>query len=65
MKKLLLASLLAFGSMVPMAAAEFSVLFQDKPIENGSVIEFYEYTVDVQEFGEYGTFYTWTVDPEL
>ena len=66
MKKLLLASLLAFGSMVPMAAAEFSVLFQDKPIENGSTVKFDEYTVTEQGYeGFEDKFYSWKVDPEL
>ena len=67
MKKLLLAAILATGAAVPMAAAEFSVLFEGEPIENGSTIEYDGFDVEVMDMSEYGygIFYSWKVDPEL
>lgn len=65
MKKLLLAAILASGAIVPMAAGEFSVLYEGEPVENGSTIEFKDFKVTVQDGGEYGMYYTWKVDPEL
>lgn len=66
MKKLLLATLLAAGGMIPMSAGEFSVLFENEPIENGSTVVFEGYSLDIQEYPGFDMkFYTWTVDPEL
>ena len=65
MKKLLLATLLAAGTMVPMAAADFTVLFRDNPVENGSTITYDEYDVTVLDGGEAGMMYMWKVDPAL
>ena len=66
MKKLLLATLLAAGGMIPMSAGEFSVLFENEPIENGSTVVFDGYSLEVMEYpGMDIKYYVWTVDPEL
>lgn len=64
MKKFLLSTLLVAGFSY-MSAGEITVLFQDQPVENGSTIEFNEYSVTEIDAGEYGKMYSWTVDPEL